>query len=118
MSVDTGAVTHWWAGASYGADGAWAHVPNEDVAPWMLLMVIVFGLIYAVDAVVASIAVLTTLRDPPRPAHADEDDHPAHHAHSHPTNQPFKKSPFVGTAIPMQTLQPLNLSKRTLGVRT
>jgi hypothetical protein len=60
---------------------------------------------------------LTTLRDPPRPAHADEvDHHTDDHTHSH--SQPFKKSPFVGTTIPLQTLQPLNLSKRSLGGRT
>lgn len=60
-------LTHWWTQASYGHNGAWAHVQksDEDVAPWMLLMVIVFGFIYAVDAVVASVAVLTTLRESP-----------------------------------------------------
>ena len=60
-------LTHWWTQASYGHNGAWSHVQksDEDVAPWMLLMVIVFGFIYAVDAVVASVAVLTTLRESP-----------------------------------------------------
>ena len=60
-------LTHWWTQASYGHNGAWSHAQksDEDVAPWMLLMVIVFGFIYAVDAVVASVAVLTTLRESP-----------------------------------------------------
>jgi len=113
-TLGTNSITHWWAGASYGAKGAWAHVPNEDVAPWMLLMVIVFGLIYVVDAVVASIAVLTTLRDPPVAR--------SRHEHSHDNlssdaNAPFAKSTLVGTTFSMSNLQLVNLSKRNLGTR-
>lgn len=119
MSADQTTIAHWWSTASYGSGGVWSHVqtPNEEVAPWMLLMVIVFGFIYAVDAVVASIAVLTTLKEPP----FTHSSHSLHHSHHHDGNLTLAQqmeastsrrgqSPFVSSK---PSFSAMNLSQRS-----
>lgn len=97
-SVEDSALVHWWSQASYGPYGSWSHVNayGQQVAPWMLLMVIVFGIIYAVDAVVASIAVLTTLRDSYDHAHKVEEDHHDHDNHASESQEAITNSIKIG----------------------